>query len=113
MGCQRQKLLVVTLEKLSVTALNDYSRIMLALDLEPELMERSRANKQWGGQQKAWSKLNPKLSKVHVRSFILVVAHALGRQLNFHTHLHIPVSSGVSAHKKIVGLILDVLTGTS
>jgi len=46
--------------------LNDYSRIMLALDLEPELTEKARKNKQIGGQQKGWSNLT-KAEQVHVR----------------------------------------------
>jgi hypothetical protein len=49
--------------------LNDYSRIMLALDLEPELSEKARANKQTGGHQKGWSNLT-KAEQVHVRSAI-------------------------------------------
>jgi len=49
--------------------LNDYSRIMLALDLEPELADKARANKQIGGQQKGWSNLT-KAEHVHVRSEI-------------------------------------------
>jgi len=46
--------------------LNDYSRIMLALDLEPELTEKARTNKQIGGQHKGWSNLT-KAEQVHVR----------------------------------------------
>jgi hypothetical protein len=34
------------------SGLNDYSRIMLALDLEPQLAGKARANKQIGGQHK-------------------------------------------------------------
>jgi hypothetical protein len=53
--------------------LNNYSRIMLALDLEPELTEKARANKQIGGQQKGWSNLT-KADQVHVRSEIAKAA---------------------------------------
>jgi len=53
--------------------LNHYSRIMLALDLEPELTEKARANKQIGGQQKGWSNLT-KAEQVHVRSEIAKAA---------------------------------------
>ena len=53
--------------------LNDYSRIMLALDLEPELSEKARRNRQIGGQQKGWSNLT-KAEIVHVRSEIAKVA---------------------------------------
>jgi hypothetical protein len=53
--------------------LNDYSRIMLALDLEPELADRARANKQIGGQHKGWSNLT-KVEQVHVRSEIAKAA---------------------------------------
>jgi hypothetical protein len=51
------------------TGLNDYARIILALDLEPELTEIARANKQIGGQQKGLSNLT-KAGQVHVRSEI-------------------------------------------
>jgi hypothetical protein len=54
--------------------LNDYSRIMLALDLEPELMEKARVNKQIGGQQKGWSNLT-KAEQVHVRSAVAKAAN--------------------------------------
>jgi hypothetical protein len=37
--------------------MNDFSRIMLSLDLEPELTEKARTNKQLGGQHKGWSNL--------------------------------------------------------
>jgi hypothetical protein len=53
--------------------LNDYSRIMLALDLEPELKEKARANKQTGGRQKGWSNLTT-AEQVHVRSEIAKAA---------------------------------------
>jgi hypothetical protein len=53
--------------------LNDYSRIMLALDLEPELTEKARINKQIGGQQKGWSNLT-KADQRHVRSEIAKAA---------------------------------------
>lgn len=51
------------------TGLNDYSRIMLAWDLEPALIERARANRQLGGREKGWSNLT-KAEQVHVRSEI-------------------------------------------
>jgi hypothetical protein len=53
--------------------LNAYSRIMLALDLEPELSEKARRNRQIGGQQKGWSNLI-KAEIVHVRSEIAKAA---------------------------------------
>lgn len=53
--------------------LNDYSRIVLALDLEPELSEKARRNRQIGGQQKGWSNLT-KVEIVHVRSEIAKAA---------------------------------------
>jgi hypothetical protein len=53
--------------------LNAFSRIMLALDLEPDLTEKARANKQVGGQQKGWSNLT-KAEQVHVRSKIAKAA---------------------------------------
>jgi hypothetical protein len=53
--------------------LNDYSRIMLALDLEPELTEKARINKQIGGQQKGLSNLT-KADQRHVRSEIAKAA---------------------------------------
>ena len=52
---------------------NDYSRIMLAMDLEPELTERARAKRRIGGQQKGWSNLT-KAEQVHVRSEIAKAA---------------------------------------
>jgi hypothetical protein len=53
--------------------LNDYSRIMLAWDLEPALIEEARANKQLGGGEKGWSNLT-KAEQVHVRSEIAKAA---------------------------------------
>jgi hypothetical protein len=53
--------------------LNAFSRIMLALDLEPDLTQKARANKQAGGQQKGWSNLT-KAEQVHVRSKIAKAA---------------------------------------
>jgi hypothetical protein len=53
--------------------LNDFSRIMLALDLEPDLTEKARENKQIGGQQKGWSNLT-KAQQLHVRSKIAKAA---------------------------------------
>jgi hypothetical protein len=53
--------------------LNHYSRIMLALDLEHELTEKARANKQIGGQQKGLSNLT-KADQMHVRSEIAKAA---------------------------------------
>ena len=55
------------------TGLNDYSRIMLAWDLEPALMEKARANRQLGGREKGWSNLT-KAEQVHVRSEIAKAA---------------------------------------
>jgi hypothetical protein len=53
--------------------LNDYSRIMLALDLEAELSEKARTNRQIGGQQKGLSNLT-KAEIMHVRSEIAKAA---------------------------------------
>jgi hypothetical protein len=53
--------------------LNAFTRIMLALDLEPALTEKARSNQQIGGQQKGWSKLT-KAEHVHVRSEIAKAA---------------------------------------
>jgi hypothetical protein len=53
--------------------LNDYSRIMLAWDLEPTLVEKARANRQLGGREKGWSNLT-KAEQVHVRSEIAKAA---------------------------------------
>jgi hypothetical protein len=53
--------------------LNDYSRIILAWDLEPTLIEKARANKQLGGREKGWSNLT-KAEQVHVRSEIAKAA---------------------------------------
>ncbi len=53
--------------------LNAFSRIMLALDLEPDFTEKARANKQVGGQHKGWSNLT-KAEQVHVRSKIAKAA---------------------------------------
>jgi len=58
---------------------NDYSRIMLALDLEPELTERARAKRRIGGQQKGWSNLT-KAEQVHVRSEIAKAAAVSTRE---------------------------------
>lgn len=55
------------------TGLNDYSRIMLAWDLEPMLIEKARANRQLGGREKGWSNLT-KAEQVHVRSEIAKAA---------------------------------------
>jgi hypothetical protein len=49
--------------------LNAFTRIILALDLEPPLTEKARSNQQIGGQRKGWAKLT-KAEKVHVRSAI-------------------------------------------
>lgn len=49
--------------------LNDYTRIMLAWDLEPVLVEKARANRQLGGRKKNWSNLT-KAERVHVRAEI-------------------------------------------
>ena len=55
------------------TGLNDYSRIILALDLEPELTEKARSNRQFGGQHKGWPNLT-KAEQVHVRSEVAKAA---------------------------------------
>lgn len=55
------------------SGLNAYSRIMLALDIEPEVSEKARRNRQIGGQQKDWSNLT-KAEQVHVRSEIAKAA---------------------------------------
>jgi hypothetical protein len=55
------------------TGLSDYSRIILALDLEPELREKARSNRQFGGQHKGWSNLT-KAEAIHVRSKVAQVA---------------------------------------
>jgi hypothetical protein len=53
--------------------LNAFSRIMLALDLEPALTEKAWLNQQTGGKHKGWSKLT-KAEQVHVRSEIAKAA---------------------------------------
>jgi hypothetical protein len=53
--------------------LNSFLRILLALDLEPWLQEKARANQQAGGQEKGWSNLT-KAQKVIVRSQIAAAA---------------------------------------
>jgi len=55
------------------TGLNDFCRILLALDLEPLLKEKARANQQSGGLGKGLSKLT-EASRVNVRSEIAAVA---------------------------------------
>jgi hypothetical protein len=55
------------------TGLNNFSRIMLALDLEPALTEKARSNQQIGGQQKGRSNLT-KAEQVRVRSQIAKAA---------------------------------------
>lgn len=52
---------------------NDFSRILLALDLEPELKEKARQNQSLGGQSKGSSNLT-KASTLDVRSEIAKVA---------------------------------------
>ena len=54
--------------------LNDYCRILLALDLEPSLKEKARANQQAGGRGKASSKLTEAERPVDVRSEIAAAA---------------------------------------
>jgi ParB-like chromosome segregation protein Spo0J len=66
------------LEKLIQThrrsnGLNDFSRIVLALDLEPELKEKARQNQSLGGQNKGWSNLTT-ASRLDVRSEIARIA---------------------------------------
>jgi hypothetical protein len=53
--------------------LNDFSRILLALDLEPWLQEKARSNQRTGGQNKGSSTLT-KLVKVDVRAEIAAAA---------------------------------------
>jgi len=53
--------------------LNDFSRIMLALDLEPAFADKALSNQQIGGRQKGWSNLT-KAEQVHVRSEIAKAA---------------------------------------
>jgi len=48
---------------------NAFSRIMLALDLEPALTKKAWLNQQTGGKHKGWSNLT-KAEQVHVRSEI-------------------------------------------
>jgi hypothetical protein len=50
--------------------LNDFGRILLALDLEPFLQQKARSNQQSGGQHKGWSKL----TEAHVRTGIAAAA---------------------------------------
>ena len=53
--------------------LNDYSRILLALDLVPSLQEKARANQRAGGQNKGSSNLT-EAKRLEVRSEISAVA---------------------------------------
>jgi tetratricopeptide (TPR) repeat protein len=53
--------------------LNSYSRVLLALDLEPSLQERARANQQAGGQTKGSSNLT-EAHRLDVRSETAAVA---------------------------------------
>jgi len=53
--------------------LNDFSRILLALDLEPELKEKARQNQSLGGQSKGSSNLT-KASRLDVRREIARIA---------------------------------------
>lgn len=55
------------------TGLNDFCRIVLALDLEPDLTEKARLNQQFGGQNKGSSNLT-QVTKVDVRSEIARIA---------------------------------------
>jgi len=52
---------------------NDFSRIVLALDLEPELKEKARLNQHFGGQNKGSSNLTPAI-RLDVRSEIARIA---------------------------------------
>jgi hypothetical protein len=54
--------------------LNGFSRSLLALDLEPSLQERARANQQIGGQRKGSSDLT-EAQKVDVRSEVAAIAN--------------------------------------
>lgn len=53
--------------------LNSYGRVLLALDLEPSLQERARANQQAGGQSKGSSHLT-EAHRIDVRSEIALIA---------------------------------------
>lgn len=53
--------------------LNSFTRILLALDLEPSLIEKARSNQQIGGRLKGWSKL-PEAERLRVRSSIASAA---------------------------------------
>src|SRR5205085_67717 len=54
-------------------ALNDFCRILLALDLEPWFKEKARSSQQAGGQDKGSSKLT-KAERLDVRSEIAAAA---------------------------------------
>lgn len=68
-------------------AFNDYSRIMLAFDLEPKPTERARANIGMGGQQKGWSNFT-KAEQVHGRSEIAKAAAVSTRNVTKVKHLN-------------------------
>lgn len=55
------------------TGMNDFSRILLALDLEPYLKEKARLNQRFGGQNKGSSNLTQAV-KLDVRSEIARIA---------------------------------------
>ena len=55
------------------SGLNDYCRILLALDLEPSLREKALSNQRAGGYDKGWSKLT-EAGRVDVRSGIAKAA---------------------------------------
>lgn len=57
------------------TGLSSFTRILLALDLEPELREKARSNQQMGGQVKGSSKLT-RAEKIDVRAQIAFLAGA-------------------------------------
>jgi ParB-like chromosome segregation protein Spo0J len=55
------------------TGMNDFSRILLAMDLEPDLKEKARLNQRLGGQNKGSSNLT-EAAKLDVRSEIARIA---------------------------------------
>jgi hypothetical protein len=66
--------------------LNDYCRILLALDLEPWLKEQARSNQQLGGQQKGSSNLT-EADRMDVRAKLAVVAGVSTGNLSKARHL--------------------------
>jgi hypothetical protein len=66
--------------------LNDYCRILLALDLEPWLKEQARSNQQLGGQQKGSSNLTD-ADRMDVRSKLAAAAGVSTGNLSKARHL--------------------------